>query len=69
MFQEDTVQAWRGGVRKAKVQLELNLEREVKGNKYFHRCVSCKRKKRINVGPLLNMVGDLATTYRKRPRH
>ncbi|GAB0207037.1 mitochondrial enolase superfamily member 1 [Grus japonensis] len=42
--------------------IELNLARDVKGNKKsFYRYVSDKRKTRENVGPLRNIIGDLVT--------
>lgn len=42
----------------------------MKGNKkWFHRYIGCKRKRRVNVGLLLNMVGDLVTKDRKRPKY
>lgn len=48
------------GVRKA--YLELNLMREVKGNKNnFSRYISRKRKTRENMGLVLNGTGDLVT--------
>ena len=56
----DTVQLCRDGVRKAKAHLELNLARDVKGNKKgFY--ISIKRKTRENVGPLLNGAGPTLT--------
>ncbi|GAB0204977.1 mitochondrial enolase superfamily member 1 [Grus japonensis] len=58
----ETVQAARDQVRKAKALIELNLARDVKGNKKsFYRYVSDKRKMRENVGPLWNETGDLVT--------
>ncbi|KAK4807097.1 hypothetical protein QYF61_018438 [Mycteria americana] len=49
-------------VRKAKSQMELNLARDVKGNKKgFYKYIGDKRKARENVGPLLNEAGDLVT--------
>jgi len=40
-------------IRKAKALIELNLARDIKGNKKtFCRYVSDKRKTRENVGPL-----------------
>ncbi|GAB0178660.1 hypothetical protein GRJ2_000331300 [Grus japonensis] len=57
-----TVQAAREQVRKAKALIELNLARDVKGNKKsFYRYVSEKRRTRENVGPLQNETGDLVT--------
>lgn len=58
----DAVQAYRDGVRKANAYLELNLERDVKGNKKnFLRYINSKRKIRENVGPLLTGARDLVT--------
>ncbi|GAB0183519.1 mitochondrial enolase superfamily member 1 [Grus japonensis] len=56
------VQAARDQVRKTKTLIELNLARDVKGNKKsFYRYISDKRKTRENVGPLRNEMGDLVT--------
>ncbi|KAK4807184.1 hypothetical protein QYF61_024304 [Mycteria americana] len=58
----EIVQAARDQVRKAKAQMELNLARDVKGNKKsFYRYVGDKRKTRENVGPLRKETGDLVT--------
>ncbi|GAB0195852.1 mitochondrial enolase superfamily member 1 [Grus japonensis] len=58
----ETVRAARDQVRKAKALMELNLARDVKGNKKsFCRYISDKRKMRENVGPLLKETGDLVT--------
>ncbi|GAB0208302.1 hypothetical protein GRJ2_003295900 [Grus japonensis] len=58
----EIVQAARDQVRKAKALRELNLARDIKGNKKsFYRYVSEKRKTRENVGPLWNETGDLVT--------
>lgn len=52
----------RDGVRKAKIHMELNPDREIKGNKKgFSRCNSSKRKTSGNMGPLLNGAGGLVT--------
>ncbi|KFO15066.1 hypothetical protein N312_07407, partial [Balearica regulorum gibbericeps] len=51
----------RDQVRKAKALLELNLVRDIKGNKNFHRYISDKRRTRENVGPLRNETGELVT--------
>ncbi|KFV07940.1 hypothetical protein N340_12902, partial [Tauraco erythrolophus] len=49
-------------VRKAKALVELNLARDIKGNKKnFYRYVSDKKKSRENVGPLRREMGDLVT--------
>ncbi|GAB0208807.1 mitochondrial enolase superfamily member 1 [Grus japonensis] len=58
----ETVRAARDQVRKAKALIELNLARDVKGNKKsFYRYVSDKRRTRENVGPLRNEMDDLVT--------
>ncbi|GAB0189782.1 mitochondrial enolase superfamily member 1 [Grus japonensis] len=58
----EIVQAAREQVRKAKALIELNMARDVKGNKKsFYRYVSDKRKTRGNVGPLWKETGDLVT--------
>jgi len=49
-------------VRKAKAHLELNLARDVKGNKKgFSKYLSVKRKTRESMGPLLSGAGALVT--------
>ena len=54
-------------VRKAKALIELNLARDIKGNKKssyrqsFYRYIGDKRKTRENVGPLQKEKGDLVT--------
>ncbi|KFV19528.1 hypothetical protein N340_02998, partial [Tauraco erythrolophus] len=56
------VRATRDQVRKAKVLIELNLARDIKGNKKnFYRYVSDKKRSREDVGPLWKETGDLAT--------
>ena len=56
----NVVKACRDATRKHKVHLEMNLARDVKGNKKgFFQYVSSKRKARENVRPLLNEVGAL----------
>ncbi|KFQ76045.1 hypothetical protein N337_12204, partial [Phoenicopterus ruber ruber] len=58
----EIVQAAREQVRKAKALIELNLARDIKGNKKsFYRYISDKRKTRENVGPLQKETGDLTT--------
>ncbi|KFW71682.1 hypothetical protein AS28_14104, partial [Pygoscelis adeliae] len=58
----EIVRAARDQVRKAKALTELNLARDVKGNKKsFYRYIRDKRKTRENVGPLQNKTGDLVT--------
>ncbi|KFV20185.1 hypothetical protein N340_14281, partial [Tauraco erythrolophus] len=58
----EIVRATRDQVRKAKALIELNLARDIKGNKKnFYRYVSDKKRSRENVGPLQKETGDLAT--------
>ncbi|PKU27671.1 hypothetical protein llap_22025 [Limosa lapponica baueri] len=58
----EIVQAARDQVRKAKAEIELNLARDIEGNKKnFYRYVSDKRKTRENVGPLRKETGNLVT--------
>ncbi|KAM9593774.1 uncharacterized protein ACIBXB_004867 [Morphnus guianensis] len=58
----ETAQVARDKVRKAKALIELNLARDVKGNKKsFYRYTGDKRKIRENVGPLWMEMGDLVT--------
>ncbi|KFV98219.1 hypothetical protein N327_09172, partial [Fulmarus glacialis] len=63
----EIVQAARDQIRKAKALIELNLARDVKGNKKsFYRYVGDKRKTRENVGPLRNKTGDLVTWHMEK---
>ncbi|KFQ75960.1 hypothetical protein N337_07842, partial [Phoenicopterus ruber ruber] len=58
----EIVRAAREQVRIAKALIELNLARDVKGNKKsFYRYVTDKRKTRENVGPFWKETGDLVT--------
>ncbi|KAM9654465.1 uncharacterized protein ACIBXB_005124 [Morphnus guianensis] len=58
----EIVQAARDQVRKAKALIELNLARDVKGNKKsFYRYVGGKRKTKENVGLFRKETGDLVT--------
>ena len=58
----EIVWAAKDQVRKAKALIELNLARDIKGNKKsFYRYVGDKRKTRENVGPLRKETGDLVT--------
>ncbi|KFV09049.1 hypothetical protein N340_00462, partial [Tauraco erythrolophus] len=58
----EIVRVTRDQVRKAKALIELNLARDIKGNKKgFYRYVSCKKRSRENVSPLRKETGDLAT--------
>ncbi|KAK4806811.1 hypothetical protein QYF61_005607 [Mycteria americana] len=59
---KNLARACRDAVRKAKVQLELKLAKDVKNNKKgFFRYVSSKQKHREDRGPLLNRAGKLVT--------
>ncbi|KFV01564.1 hypothetical protein N340_02894, partial [Tauraco erythrolophus] len=59
---KEMVQATRDQVRKAKALIELNLARDIKGNKKnFYRYVSDKNRPREDAGPLWKETGDLAT--------
>lgn len=54
------VQSCGDGVRKPKVGLELNLERDVKGrNKRFYKYINSIKMTRENMGLLLNGAGEL----------
>ncbi|KFV02308.1 hypothetical protein N340_11981, partial [Tauraco erythrolophus] len=58
----EIVRVTRDQIRKAKALIELNLARDIKGNKKgFYRYVSDKKRSRENVGPLQKETGDLAT--------
>jgi len=58
----EIVQAARDQVGKAQPLIELNLARDIKGNKKsFYRYVSHKRKTRENEGPLWKETADLVT--------
>ncbi len=51
----------RDGVRKAKVQMKLNLVEEVKNNKRSFRYIRQKRQEEESVPPLINEKGELAS--------
>jgi len=54
----------RDGIRKAKVQLELNLAKEAKPDKKgFHRYVDQIRKIKENVPTLVNKTRELVTNF------
>jgi len=58
----DIIRAASDQVRKAKAMTEINLARDIKGNKKsFCRYVNDKRKAKENVGPLWKKTGDLVT--------
>lgn len=54
---------WKQGqIRNAKANPELNLVRDMQGNKKgFYKYISSTRKTRKNVVPLLNEAGELMT--------
>lgn len=54
-----SVQAPRDQARKAKVQTELNLAREIKGNRNVFRCIRDKKVVKEDMGPLQKENGDL----------
>lgn len=55
----DIVQALRDRIRKAKAHMDLNLARDVKGNKKsFYKYISSKRKMKEYVSLLLNGAGN-----------
>jgi len=63
----ENVRAARNQVRKAKGLIQLNLARDIKGNKKsFYRYISDKRKASENVGPLQKETGDLVTWDMKK---
>lgn len=58
----DTVSLFRGGVRKVKVQMELDVARDLKNNKKgLYSCVSMKRKGQSRC----DTIGRLVTTHEK----
>jgi len=58
----EIVRAAREQARKAKALTELNLARDVKGNKKaFYRYVRNRRQTRENVGPLQKEAGEMVT--------
>lgn len=52
----------RDSVRKGKMQMEMNLVRDVKNNKGFFRYFGQKKQAKENVPPLINEKGKLAPT-------
>ena len=59
----DAIQTCRCGIRKAKAQAELNLERDVINNtKTFYGYIGQKRRTKVSVPPLVNIKGELAST-------
>ena len=57
------LQMCRDGIRKAKAQMELNLTRDVKNNKKgFYRYVGRRRRAKESVPPLINEMGELASS-------
>lgn len=56
-----------GSGQEAKIQMELNLARDIKGNKEkFYRYISDKRKAGEDVGLFQKETGDLVTRDRKK---
>ncbi|KFQ67578.1 hypothetical protein N335_10393, partial [Phaethon lepturus] len=65
----DAARLCRDGVRRAKVQLELNLTRDAKNKKKgFCRYVSQKRKVKESVTPLMSKTGKLVTTNEEKAK-
>jgi len=59
----DVIHTHTNGIRKAKVQMELNLTTDVKNNrKWFYRYTDLKSKAKGNVPILINEKGELAST-------
>jgi len=59
----DAVWTCQYGIRKAKVQTEFSLGRDVKkGKKGFYRHTGQKRQAKESVHPLINEMGELAST-------
>ena len=48
----DAIQTCRDGIRKAKVQMELNSATDVKNKKGLYRCINQKRKAKESPVPL-----------------
>jgi len=67
---ETAAQLCRGGVRKDKVHLELNLTRDAKNNKQgFYRYVRRKRRSKKAYCALVSKTGKLVTGVRRRLRY
>ncbi|KAK4808500.1 hypothetical protein QYF61_005817 [Mycteria americana] len=63
----DAARLCRDGVRKAKVQLELNLARDAKNNKKgFYRYINQKRKVKESVPPLMNKNDEIVSTNEEK---
>ncbi|KAK4829023.1 hypothetical protein QYF61_001798 [Mycteria americana] len=63
----DAARLCRDGVRKPKVQLELDVARDAKNNKKgFYRYINQKRKVKESVPPLMNKNGDLVSTDKEK---
>lgn len=58
----DSVQIYRDGVRKAKAQVELNLAKDAKNIRGFHRYINQKKKTKETVHPMVIKMGELVTT-------
>lgn len=50
------------GIKKAKAQMKLSLERDVKNNKGFCRYIAQKRKAKDCVSPVMDEKGKLVST-------
>lgn len=61
----DAVQMCKNGIRKAKVQVGLNLARDVKNKKGFYRYIDQKRQATESI-PLINEKGGLAIADMER---
>ncbi|KFZ53074.1 hypothetical protein N321_03743, partial [Antrostomus carolinensis] len=62
----DAVRMCRGGIRKEKAQMELNLSRYVKNNKGFFRYMGQKRQGKESAHPLINEKEELASAGLKK---
>ena len=49
-------------IRKAKVQMELNLVKDVKDKKGFYRYIGRRRRAKESVPPLMKSNGELASS-------
>jgi len=65
----DAVQMCRGGIRKAKAWMEVNLARDVKNNKGLFKYIDHKRQAKESVTPLINEKGGLASSDMERLRY
>lgn len=58
----DVIHIRTDGIRKAKVQMELNLARGLKNSKRLYRYTDLRRKAKENVPILINVKGEFAST-------